>query len=86
MDVTSDSELTQRALRRIRAGRLPPQEPARVWAGHGSGEVCALCDSTISSKDLQYEFELESDGLPRGFQFHIRCARLYQGATVTGRF
>jgi hypothetical protein len=85
MVVTPESELTRRALQRIRAGLLPPQEPARVWAGHGRGEVCALCDSTISSKDLQYEFELELGGSPCGFQFHIRCAQLYQGATVTGR-
>jgi len=82
MDAFSESELMVRATQRIRSGRLPAREPASVWAGHGNGQVCELCDSPISSKDLQYEFELEVDGAQRAFRFHIGCARLYQGATV----
>ena len=53
--MTHESFLRRLARRALDDGKLPRVEPARMWGGTGTGEVCAVCDLPISAPDLEYE-------------------------------
>src|SRR5262245_61537430 len=60
---------------KIDAGLLPRTLPERIWAGRGSGRVCALCDQPIRPDEVEYEFE---NG--RKLRMHLSCAAVWQKA------
>ena len=57
---------------------LPYQEPARTWAGRGSGALCSVCGVAILGKDIEYEVELVSLGGVRNLHFHFNCYRTWE--------
>jgi hypothetical protein len=62
--------LHARAQERLRARLLPWDEPLNLYAGPGTGMSCALCDTAILEKTVEYEVEFAGGELRR---FHIEC-------------
>ena len=52
---------------------LPPDMPATVWGGPGSGERCALCNRRVETH--QIEFEYANKG--KGVRFHETCHMIW---------
>ena len=70
-------ELKALAVARIRQNLLPAQRPKSVWAGHGSGQPCSLCDQTIAPTET--EFELDAPERANSVvRLHLRCHDLWQ--------
>jgi hypothetical protein len=68
-----------RAREQIRSGRLPATLPSKMWADHGKGQQCAVCDLVIASDERQYEFRLP---IPGGFSdhcIHFACYQAWMG-------
>lgn len=57
---------------------LPYEEPARTWAGHGTGALCNFCGAAIKSHDIEYEVELITAGNVRNWHFHFNCYRTWE--------
>jgi hypothetical protein len=74
------ANLRPTASERIANGQLPGAAPSRMWAGHGSGQLCALCDQPITSDDVEYEVEVQRDSAPATFRFHRACESVWRGA------
>ena len=65
------------ARERIAKGQLPGKEPAQVWGGPGSGELCSLCAKPIER--FQIEFEIEERGpTAQVYRFHSACLSVWQ--------
>ncbi len=64
---------------RIRSGRLPSSLPSNIWAGHGDGHRCAVCDQVINSSERQYEFTLPTLGGRDGYRLHFSCHQAWIG-------
>ena len=62
-------------------GRLPYEEPARTWAGHGTGALCNFCGRAIKAEDIEYEVELLTNGSARNLHFHFNCYRVWESQT-----
>ena len=60
---------------------LPYEEPARTWAGHGTGAVCNFCRHTIKAEEIEYEVELLANGSARSLHFHFNCYRVWESQT-----
>jgi hypothetical protein len=56
-------------------GVLPSDHPSKMYAGHGTGEPCAGCETPILRAQVEYEFETP-DG--RAIRFHLGCAGLWE--------
>jgi hypothetical protein len=64
---------------KIDAGLLPRKPPAKIWAGQGTGQMCAACDLPIQPDQVEYEFEDR-----QRFRMHLRCAAEWQKARRPG--
>jgi hypothetical protein len=74
-----ENGLRGKARELITNGRLPCQQPMRIWGGHGTGEqVCSVCDRVISSDEVEYEVEHESGGTTHLSRFHVLCHAAWQ--------
>lgn len=60
---------------------LPYEEPARTWAGHGTGAVCNFCRHAIKAEEIEYEVELLANGSARNLHFHFNCYRIWESQT-----
>jgi hypothetical protein len=67
------------AQERIRSGQLPSNLPSNIWAGHGDGHRCAVCDQVISSGERQYEFALPSPAGKSAYRLHFSCHQAWIG-------
>jgi hypothetical protein len=67
------------AQERIRSGQLPSSLPSNIWAGHGDGHRCTVCDEVISSAQRQYEFALPSVGGQSHYHLHFSCHQAWIG-------
>jgi hypothetical protein len=56
--------------RKITAGILPREVPARTWAGPGTGKTCDACDIEIVPAEMEHELDLRNG---RTLGFHQRC-------------
>ena len=74
---SSDFALRQRAQRLLAEHRLPSTTPGRTWAGHGSGEPCALCREAIEPAEYEMEVEYETGAGVRTYIFHRPCHALW---------
>jgi hypothetical protein len=63
-----------RIRRKINDGRLPMEEPVKVWTGSGSGTRCSGCEEIILPSQVEYDFT--SDG--QEFRFHLGCYGLWE--------
>ena len=59
----------------IGTGWLPHESTRALWAGAGTGRVCALCYEPVVSEEIEYQI-VERGG--RRFQFHMRCHDVWQ--------
>jgi hypothetical protein len=67
------------ARERIRSGQLPSKLPSNIWAGHGDGHRCAVCDQVISSAERQYEFALPTLTGRDDYRLHFSCHQAWIG-------
>jgi hypothetical protein len=65
-----DPDLRILARNKIDAQALPCISGERLWASHGKGETCAVCDKTIEPRHVLYEVEA---GGSTTIQFHLAC-------------
>ncbi len=71
-----ETRLRATARQLIRAGRLPPRPPDRVWGGAGfGGSLCALCHAGIGHNEVAMEVEyiVPADASPCNAYLHTRC-------------
>jgi hypothetical protein len=62
--------------KKLDAGTLPLNSPAKLWAGLGSGRLCVACEHQIQSSQAEYELEYDDDRpIPR---FHAACHALWE--------
>jgi hypothetical protein len=73
-----EAELRPTARERIATGQLARDTPARIWAGKGTGQLCALCDKPIQRDEVEYEVEHHTDEVRRTFRFHIVCESVWK--------
>ena len=73
------NELRVKARELITSGRLPCQNPMRIWGGHGTGQqVCSVCDRVIAPDEVEYEVEHETSGTTCLNRFHFLCHAAWQ--------
>jgi hypothetical protein len=67
---------------KIRSGALPlpPEPPAKYFAGKGTRQLCDVCEQAITAGDL--EFEVDVDG--RTLRFHEKCLDMWRQARLSG--
>jgi hypothetical protein len=54
---------------KLASGELPSAKPEKVWAGTGTGQLCAACGARIAATDVEYEVEFRA----RSLWFHHGC-------------
>jgi hypothetical protein len=59
---------------------LPKDAPVKMFAGYGTGMVCAACDLSTTKDDIEYEVDM-ADG--RTFAFHQPCIALWHQERAT---
>ena len=67
------------AQERIRSGQLPSSLPSKVWADHGKGQRCTVCDQVIGSAERQYEFALPTPSGHSAHCVHVSCYQAWIG-------
>ena len=55
------SELREKVRQAIVAGKLPNQEPALTFGGHGDGASCVICDEPITPHQIGFDIEFGPD-------------------------
>jgi hypothetical protein len=78
--IKNDAELKRIVTQKRCDGRLPRIPTARTWAGHGSGELCSLCESPIDARQIEYEVECQQGPDTQLLRFHELCYRLWSDA------
>ena len=73
-----EEQLRAIARARIASGQLPSVTPSRMWAGLGSKQPCALCDTPIRPDLVEYEVEATIDGTNHTLFFHRICQSVWQ--------
>lgn len=74
-----DSEVLREKVRaRIASGALPQVAPARLFAGHGDNQMCAVCGQSISRMQILYEVELTDRTERKALHFHLVCHAAWQ--------
>ena len=73
-----ETELRRIARERIAKEQLPREAPSQMWGGHGTGELCALCDKPIQRDEVEYEVEGHIGGTVHWFRFHVVCQSVWQ--------
>lgn len=73
-----EAELRPIARERIATGMLPGALTSHIWAGHGSGALCDLCDQPILSDEVEYEVEDKVGEAVETFRFHMVCQAVWQ--------
>lgn len=60
-------------------GRLQQHPIPRVWGGPGNGETCAVCEESISKKELGIEGQSDEG---QTLHFHVRCFSMWTSERV----
>jgi hypothetical protein len=84
--ITYQAWLRKKARQAIRAGKLPRDEPDRMWGGDGVGELCAVCDLPISRRSLEYELQFDQHSDPpvlHPYHLHLPCFAAWELERVT---
>lgn len=65
------------------SGQLPAFIGPRAWAGRGTtGSLCALCESRIEYRDIEFEVEWQHGTQLQLLRFHDFCYRVCTGELV----
>jgi hypothetical protein len=67
---------------KVAAGILPKDAPVRMWAGYGTGKVCAACALSTTMKDIEYEVDMANR---QTFVFHQSCLTLWSVRRTSNR-
>jgi hypothetical protein len=59
----------------LETGRLPCDEPGKVWAGRGVGTHCAACGEPIATSDIEFEVDLVSGA---SLRLHRTCHEIWR--------
>jgi hypothetical protein len=78
----SDDRVRKRVLEAMARGLLPPSLPRTTWGGFGTDTPCSGCGKTITTDQLETEFE---DGTRRQYHFHIQCFATWEALVARGR-
>ena len=78
MNEPIEERLRTMARARIANGQLPSVTPSRMWAGPGTKQPCALCDTPIRPDLVEYEVEATIDGISHILFFHRICQSIWQ--------
>lgn len=65
--------LRKRVRRMIELDEIPCDEPDGLWAGHGVGERCAVCQQLIPLTTVEYEVNVGG----RVLRLHRECYELW---------
>jgi hypothetical protein len=80
--MANEGALREYVRRAMLAGKLPRQEPRRMWAGRREDIPCAVCALPITSDEVGYELQFDHDGrdpgLDRFYFFHLRCFTVWE--------
>jgi hypothetical protein len=60
---------------KLDAGTLPLNDPVKLWADQGNGQLCAVCEQPILKSQVEYEPQYD-DGQP-AVHFHPECHGLW---------
>src|SRR5215813_14755361 len=69
----------ERIAANLDAGLLPTRIHGKLYAGFGSGHLCAGCATPVLRAQVEYEFE---DAEGRTFRFHLGCEGLWEAALL----
>ncbi len=72
--------LLRSLLDRLRRGVLVPV-PARVWAGMGTGQTCAICTQVIHADEIENEIDIKGGGVTVKLWAHVGCLAIWRHAT-----
>ena len=70
---SSRDDLYKTVRDRLARGALFPA-PQKVWAGHGTGRICIVCDVAITATEVEHEI---TDG-PATVWTHSACHQIWQ--------
>jgi hypothetical protein len=72
------ADLARLVADKIRSGALPapPESPQRYFGGKGTGQLCDVCEQTITEEHLEYELDLDG----RTLRFHEKCLDMWRQA------
>jgi hypothetical protein len=62
----------------LRTAALPATTPQSVWAGPGSGSMCAICAQPIAANGFEVELVFHEGGAPRGMRLHCQCHAIWE--------
>jgi hypothetical protein len=71
-----EAHLREDAREALRLGKLPSEQPARLWGGPGVGAVCAICRRPASRSQIEVAIEFARTGPVPGldkYHLHLRC-------------
>jgi hypothetical protein len=77
-----DERVRRRVMEAVARGLLPPSIPKRSWGGFGSDNPCSVCGRTITTEEIETEFE---DGARRLYHLHMQCFATWEALTVSTR-
>jgi hypothetical protein len=77
LTLKTEPVLVSVARERITKRQLPNNLPAKMWAGPGVGQPCAVCDKPIQADEFEYECSDSIDGEERTYRFHIVCETIW---------
>jgi len=74
--MTNESVLREDAREALRLGKLPCEQPERIWGGRGIGAVCTVCRRPVTGDQLEVAIEFVRNGPVPGldqYHLHLRC-------------
>jgi hypothetical protein len=78
----NENGLREKVRQAILAGKLPKQEPAATFGGHGYGATCAICGEPVAPHQIEFEIEFapdaESDAGPGPYHLHAQCFTVWE--------
>jgi len=72
-----DEQVPRHIVEAMAHGLLPASLPTRTWGGFGSGNRCSACRKTITTEQLETEFE---DTSRQAYYLHIHCFAAWEAA------
>jgi hypothetical protein len=69
-----DTEVRRQIGERLDSGLLPRMLPEKIFAGYGSGSLCAACSQPITATQVQYDIEHSGGTL----SLHFACHMIWQ--------
>jgi hypothetical protein len=72
-ELLDDAQIRQRVRELLASGRLPSDDPLKLWAGPSMAKPCSCCGELISTAT---EYELDFSGTVTTL-FHPRCYAIW---------